>query len=92
MRTIWIVAAAGALSATFATSPAGAEDPRPAAQQAAETKRAGIGDEVTCAIDGMKMRLAADTPAAEYRGKTYYFCSEDEKRTFLRDPEHNIKH
>jgi YHS domain-containing protein len=92
MWTIWILAAVGALSGTLAASPGVAEGPPAAARLAAEAKPARIGDEVTCTIDGMKMRLAADTPSAEYRGKTHYFCSEDEKRAFLQDPEHNIKH
>ncbi|MBI4518079.1 MAG: YHS domain-containing protein [Deltaproteobacteria bacterium] len=48
------------------------------------------GDEIACAIDGMKMRLSADTPAAEYGGKTYYFCSDAEKQKFLQQPQQYI--
>jgi YHS domain-containing protein len=55
---------------------------------AAPTKAAGARseDEVACAVDGMKMRLNADTPSAEYGGKVYYFCSDSEKQKFLEHP------
>ena len=48
--------------------------------------KAQVGDDVGCAVDGMKMRLSADTPSAEYGGKVYYFCSDSEKQQFLQDP------
>mgnify|MGYP001478772432 CR=1 FL=1 len=54
--------------------------------------KAAVGEQVVCAHDGMKMSLAAGTPSAEYRGKVLYFCSDEEKATFLRDPEHHMKH
>jgi len=53
--------------------------------------KAAVGEQVTCALDGMKMSLAAGTPSAEYGGKVLYFCSDEEKATFLRgNPEHNM--
>ena len=55
--------------------------------------KATVGEQVACALDGMKMSLAADTPSAEYRGKVLYFCSDEEKATFLRgNPEHHMEH
>ena len=39
----------------------------------------------------MQIRLATATPSAEYRGKVYYFCSDSEKQTFLKDPERYTK-
>ncbi len=30
--------------------------------------------------------VTAETPKAEYRGRTYYFCSENCRDTFLSDP------
>ncbi len=56
---------------------------------AAPTKAAEgrTGDEVACPVDGMKMRLSADTPSAEYGGKVYYFCSDAEKQKFLQQPQ-----
>ncbi len=71
------------LSALAGMPALGQEAPR-IGLPAASTPRARIGDEVTCAVDGMKMRLEADTPSAELEGRTYYFCSESEKEEFLR--------
>jgi YHS domain-containing protein len=56
-----------------------------------DTKRK-LGDEVACAVDGMKMPLSADTPSAEYGGKVYYFCGDSEKQEFLRNPERYVHH
>ncbi|MFI5396021.1 MAG: YHS domain-containing protein [Candidatus Binatia bacterium] len=71
---------------------AAGDEREPQHREAAAPAKAKIGDSVACAVDGMRMRLEADTPIAEYRGKTYYFCSEAEKQMFLKDPEHYIKH
>ncbi len=30
--------------------------------------------------------ITADTPKADYKGRTYYFCSESCRDTFLSDP------
>ena len=54
--------------------------------------KAQIGDEVACAVDGMKMRLSADTPSADYGGKVYYFCGDSEKQEFLQHPERYVRH
>ncbi len=51
-----------------------------------------FSEETTCPIDGMKLKVAADTPSAEYHGKIYYFCSEDEKRAFLTQPDLYVAH
>jgi YHS domain-containing protein len=32
------------------------------------------------------VKVEADTPRAEWNGKTWYFCSEECKRAFLSDP------
>lgn len=53
--------------------------------------RKKVGEQFTCPVDGMRMTVMEDTPATEYRGKTYYFCSEKDKQTFLRDPERYVK-
>lgn len=49
--------------------------------------RKAIGEEFTCPIDGRRTQVTEDTPSTEYRGKTYYFCSEEEKAAFLRAPD-----
>lgn len=48
--------------------------------------RKKVGEGFTCPIDGMQMKVTEETPATEYRGKTHYFCNEEERRAFLKDP------
>lgn len=91
MRTTWILTLTVALGGALAACPVVADDQPAAAKAAAQDKGAKLGDEVTCATDGMKMRLTADMPTAEIDGKTYYFCSESEKRAFVSDPAHKPK-
>jgi YHS domain-containing protein len=91
-RTMWALAAVVVMNGALTACATVSEDQPPAAQQPADSSKAKIGDQITCAIDGMKMALAADTPSAEYQGKTYYFCAESEKQTFLKDPAHYAKH
>src|SRR6266511_579160 len=56
------------------------------AQQPLTEGKKKVGEEFTCPIDGMRMKVMENTPATEYRGKTYYFCNEGDKQTFLQDP------
>jgi len=37
-------------------------------------------------IDGGKLSIRATTPMVEYKGKIYYFSSEENKRLFLSNP------
>ncbi len=53
--------------------------------------RKKVGEEFTCPVDGMPMSVTENTPATEYRGKTYYFCNEADKQAFLQDPERYVK-
>lgn len=46
-----------------------------------------VGEEAVCPVDGMKVRVTADTPSAEYRGQRYYFCNEAEKTAFQAQPD-----
>ncbi len=46
-----------------------------------------VGTEVSCAVDGMKMAVAEDTPAVKYGDKVYYFCNTDERAEFKADPD-----
>jgi YHS domain-containing protein len=84
--------AAAAFGATFAGIPAFAEERPSGTQQVMGSANAKRGDQVACAVDGMKMPLAVDTPSAEYHGTVYYFCDESEKETFLKDPERYSTH
>ena len=43
------------------------------------------------AIDGSKISIRATTPTFEYKGKIYYFSSEENKRTFVAAPEQYTK-
>lgn len=38
-------------------------------------------------IDGSKLSIRAATPVHEYKGKIYYFSSEENKRAFVANPE-----
>jgi len=42
-------------------------------------------------IDGSKISIRAATPTFEYKGKIYYFSSEENKRTFVANPEAVLK-
>jgi YHS domain-containing protein len=84
---LWILFALAVTDAVPAPMPAVAEERQAEISEAAASAKAKLGDEVACAVDGMKMQLQADTPSAEYRGKVYYFCSEAERQTFLQQPE-----
>jgi YHS domain-containing protein len=91
-RIMWTLATVVVMNGALAAIPVLSEDRPPAVQEPAGSSKAKIGDQVACAVDGMKMALTADMPSTEYRGTVYYFCSEDEKRTFLKDPERYTKH
>ncbi len=60
-------------------------------QQPLTEGRKKVGEEFTCPVDGMPMSVTENTPATEYRGKTYYFCNEADKQAFLQDPERYVK-
>ena len=46
-----------------------------------------LGKKVVCPICGMEITVSAQTPALEYEGQVYYFCTEDEKTQFMENPE-----
>lgn len=46
-----------------------------------------IGKDFTCVMCGMEMKVAKNTPAVDYKGKTYYFCGAGEKKAFSKNPE-----
>jgi YHS domain-containing protein len=91
-RITWTWAAIAALNVTVAGMPVQADDRAPAPNPATSSGKAKIGEQVSCAIDGMEMALQADTPSAEYHGTTYYFCSNAEKQQFLKKPERYAQH
>ena len=44
------------------------------------------GDMTKDPVCGMTVKIAGAVPTAEYLGKSYYFCSDDCKTAFLKDP------
>ncbi len=70
-----------------ATAGGHADHSRHKPERVASPVKANIGDEVVCPVDRMTLQVTADTPATEYRGALYYFCSDDDQRAFLRGPE-----
>ncbi|HVE72924.1 MAG TPA: hypothetical protein VNI54_16270 [Thermoanaerobaculia bacterium] len=42
-------------------------------------------------LDGSKISIRAMTPTFEYKGKIYYFSSEESRRTFMANPEASLK-
>jgi YHS domain-containing protein len=50
-----------------------------------------LGVATQCAVCGMKMHVKGDTPTVEYKGKDYYFCDNDERDAFAKDPSQYLK-
>jgi Cu+-exporting ATPase len=68
--------------------------PSPAAASAVATPgplvapgEAKIGDRTKCPVSGHEFVVTADSPHAEYNGKTYYFCCPDCPKAFQANPE-----
>jgi YHS domain-containing protein len=66
-------------------------DKKETAQQPATAEKKKVGEEFTCPVDGMRMKVTEQTPTAEYQGKIYHFCNEADKQAFLKDPERYVK-
>lgn len=70
------------------TAPVASTDSVPPAQ-AEELKAAGeakVGDRTRCAVSGDVFTVEADSPKAEYQGKTYFFCCDSCVDDFKADP------
>jgi len=72
----------------------------PAAQGAMKTagdviirnaKKEEIGMDTVCPVMKDKFKVTAETKAAEYKGKTYYFCCDDCPPLFQEDPGKYLK-
>jgi YHS domain-containing protein len=46
-----------------------------------------LGKKIVCPICGMEITVSTQTPALEYKGQVYYFCTVDEKAQFMKTPE-----
>lgn len=64
-----------------------------AAQQTTTQKKApeNTQEVVVCQVCGMKVDAAKNPITWDYKGKTYYFCSQDCKNSFMKDPESFLK-
>lgn len=56
-----------------------------AAQDAKKTDDKAVAKEATDPVCGMSVQTAS-APKSEFKGKTYYFCSIDEKKEFDKAP------
>jgi Cu+-exporting ATPase len=86
------------LSSLFAAACAGsapppaapAATPAPAAASTAPLVAPGeakVGDRTKCIVSGHEFVVTADSPHADYNGKTYYFCCPDCPKDFAANPE-----
>ena len=46
---------------------------------------------VVCPVCKMRVLVTEETPSYIYKGKTYYFMSEEHKNLFVEDPERFLK-
>jgi YHS domain-containing protein len=84
--SLFAVACAGSAPPAAAPSPAAA----PAAASSAPLVAPGeakVGDRTKCPVSGHEFVVKADSPHAEYNGKTYYFCCTDCPKAFEANPE-----
>lgn len=82
-----------AAQAPEASAPASAEscsmpakDAAASAQPVVAPGEAKIGDRTTCPVSKETFVVSADSPKAEYAGKTYYFCCPHCAARFQEDP------
>ena len=68
---------------TAPTPPAGSASTQPLVA-AGDAK---VGDRTKCLVSGEEFTVTADSPHAEYNGKTYYFCCPDCPKEFAANPE-----
>jgi YHS domain-containing protein len=71
---------------TSPTAPAMAQETA-AAKVLNAAPAADVGMKTTCSVCRMKIMVRKDSPAAEYQGKNYYFCSDWDRDTFVQDPQ-----
>lgn len=53
----------------------------------AQAPASDIGKKTQCAYCKMRLTVRADTPAASYKGKNYYFCDGTERDAFVKNPD-----
>ena len=83
---LFAVACGGSAPPPAAPSPAAASAGAPSSPLVAPGE-AKIGDRTKCIVSGHEFVVKADSPHAEYNGKTYYFCCPDCLKAFEANPE-----
>jgi Cu+-exporting ATPase len=83
---LFAVACAGSAPPPVAPSPVVASAGAPAGPLVAPGE-ARVGDRTKCPVSGHEFVVKADSPHAEYNGKTYYFCCSDCPKAFEAHPE-----
>lgn len=84
--SLFVAACAGSAPPPAAPTPT----PVPAAASSAPLVAPGeakVGDHTKCPVSGHEFVVTADSPHAEYNGKTYYFCCPDCPKAFEANPE-----
>lgn len=82
-------ASSTATPATPAASAPAAAPAAPSPSPSADLKAPGdakIGDRTRCPVSGEEFTVTADSPHADYQGKTYYFCCPHCPQRFQADP------
>ena len=85
LGSLFLAACAGS-----APPPASPTPPPAAATDSSPLVAAGeakVGDRTKCIVSGHEFVVKADSPHAEYNGKTYYFCCPDCPKAFQAQPE-----
>jgi YHS domain-containing protein len=83
---LFAVACAGSAPPPAAPAPAATTAAAPATPLVAAGE-AKVGDRTKCPVSGHEFVVKADSPHAEYNGKTYYFCCPDCPDAFQAHPE-----
>jgi YHS domain-containing protein len=81
-------------AACGASTPPRAAAPSTASASQTPLKAPGvakIGDRTRCPVSGDVFTVTADSPHAEYQGKTYYFCCADCPNAFKKEPQKYVK-
>ena len=81
------VAAPVETSTAPAVTPAAEVKPAPPLVALHKISKEELGKEVKCAVTGKKLKVAENTPAVDYKGKTYYFSFAPLVDQFTKNPE-----
>jgi YHS domain-containing protein len=90
LSCLFTAACAGSTPPPAAPGPVAPSAAAPAAassQPLVAPGEAKVGDHTKCIVSGHDFVVTADSPHAEYKGKTYYFCCPDCPKAFEEHPE-----